>query len=192
MGDFGVRMESQLTRLDLGCGIRKRKGALGIDIIENNVVDIVHDLNIYPWPLADNSFDDVLMDNSLEHLDSVVRTMEEIHRIAKNGALITIKVPYFRSHYAIDPTHKQYFVSHSFSYFDPNHIWSKHYRYSDVQFKVKKIRFDERIRYSKLNMLFFSLSRRIANRKPFFYEEYLGHLFPMKEISFYLEAIKER
>ena len=181
-----------MKRLDLGCGIRKRRGALGIDIIDNNVVDIIHDLNVFPWPLEDDSFDDILMDNSLEHLNSVVRTMEEIHRIATNGAFVTIKVPYFRSHYAIDPTHKQYFVSHSFSYFDPNHAWSKYYRYSNAQFKVKRIRFDEGIRYSKLNMLLFSLPRMIANRKPFLYEEYLGHLFPMKEISFFLEVVKER
>ena len=184
-------MEKQLMCLDLGCGIRKRRGALGLDIIENSVVDIVHDLNNCPWPLEDDSFDDILMDNSLEHLDSVVRTMEEIHRIAKNGAVITIKVPYFRSHYAIDPTHKQYFVSHSFSYFDPNHVWSKYYRYSDVQFKVKKIRFDEGLRYTKLGMLFFSFPRWIANKRPIFYEEYLGHLFPMKEIVFHLEVIKK-
>ena len=31
--------------LDLGCGIRKRPGAVGVDIVPNPNVDIIHDLN---------------------------------------------------------------------------------------------------------------------------------------------------
>ena len=46
--------------LDLGCGKSKRSGAIGVDIIESEVVDVVHDLNEYPYPFADDEFNDIL------------------------------------------------------------------------------------------------------------------------------------
>ena len=100
--------------LDLGCGIRKRAGAVGVDIMSNDVVDVVHDLNQYPYPFLDDQFEDILLDNSIEHLDDIVLTMEELFRISKDGARIVIRVPYFRSHWAMDPTHKHYFAAHAF------------------------------------------------------------------------------
>lgn len=176
--------------LDLGCGIRKRDGAIGVDIAVNNVVDVVHDLNIYPYPFADNEVDDVLMDNSLEHLADVVKTMEEIFRITKHKGSVKIKVPYFRSHYAIDPTHLHYFVSHSFYYFDPTHIFHKYYKYSDATFKVEKVVFDDGHKYPLLKKIIYSVPRWIANKSPMLYENYFGHIFPMSEITFFLKVIK--
>ena len=179
-----------VKKLDLGCGIRKRNGALGVDIVENSCVDVIHDLNQYPYPFNDNEFGDVLMDNSLEHLSDIVRTMEEIFRISKNNCVVTIKVPYFRSHYAIDPTHFHYFVSHSFYYFDPTHIFHKYYKYSDATFRVEKIVFDEGHKYSWFMKLLFSIPRIIANKSPMKYEKYISHIFPLSEITFYLRVIK--
>ncbi|MQL52258.1 methyltransferase domain-containing protein [Desulfofundulus thermobenzoicus] len=71
--------------LDLGCGPNKLPGAIGVDIRPGPVVDVVHDLNVYPWPFADNEFDLVYASHVLEHLDDVVRAVEEIHRITKPG-----------------------------------------------------------------------------------------------------------
>ena len=36
--------------LDLGCGKRKRKGTVGIDISKDTDADIIHDLNKFPYP----------------------------------------------------------------------------------------------------------------------------------------------
>ena len=91
--------------LDLGCGKRKQKGAIGIDISKDTDADVIHDLNVFPYPFTDNEFDYVYADNVIEHLDNVVKVLEELHRISKNGATIKIIVPFFRSHYAfINPT----------------------------------------------------------------------------------------
>lgn len=120
--------------LDLGCGIRKRADAVGVDMMPNDVVDVVHDLNQYPYPFLDDEFDDILLDNSIKHLDDIVLTMEELHRISKDGARIVIKVPYFRSHWAMDPTHKHYFATHAFFVFDPAHDFHKFYKYSSKAF----------------------------------------------------------
>lgn len=177
--------------LDLGCGIRKREGAIGVDIIESDAVDLVHDLNVYPYPFEDSLFDDILMDNSIEHLDDIVKTMEELWRISKPGAKITIKVPYFRSHYAIDPTHKHYFVAHSFYYFDPAHEFHKYYRYSNKAFfDVEKIVFDEDFKYNWIYKLLLTIPRWVANNNPMCYERYLGPYFPMNCITYYLRTKK--
>ncbi len=106
--------------LDLGCGKRKRKGTVGIDISNDTDADIIHDLNKFPYPFSDNEFDYVYADNIIEHLDDVVKVLEELHRITKEGATIKVIVPFFRSVYAyIDPTHKHFFTVRSFDYFDP-------------------------------------------------------------------------
>lgn len=53
--------------LDLGCGTRKREGAIGVDKIPS-VADILHDLDCFPYPFEDSSFDEIHLDNVLEHL----------------------------------------------------------------------------------------------------------------------------
>ena len=109
--------------LDLGCGKRKQKNAIGIDISKDTDADVIHDLNSFPYPFDDNEFNYVYADNVIEHLDDVVKVLEELHRITKDGATIKIIVPFFRSVYArIDPTHKHFFTVRSFDYFEFNFL----------------------------------------------------------------------
>lgn len=68
--------------LDIGCGNNKMKGAIGIDRVALPEVDIVHDLNSFPYPFEDNTFDEIYAAHIVEHLDSIIRVMEELHRIA--------------------------------------------------------------------------------------------------------------
>jgi SAM-dependent methyltransferase len=71
--------------LDLGCGNKKRAGALGIDFNTRTAADVTHDLNVFPYPLESETFDEVYLDNTLEHLNDVMRVMEEVHRICKTA-----------------------------------------------------------------------------------------------------------
>ena len=73
--------------LDIGCGNKKRPGSIGLDINPSTSADVVHDLNVFPYPFADSSFDEIHADNVIEHLDDVIAVMEEIHRLARPGAL---------------------------------------------------------------------------------------------------------
>lgn len=68
--------------LDLGCGNKKRPGAVGVDFNDRTAADIVHDLNKLPYPLDDSSFDEIYLDNTLEHLVDVLRVMEEVDRVS--------------------------------------------------------------------------------------------------------------
>ena len=99
-----------MKKLDLGCGSSKKNGFIGVDLLPLKGVDIVHSLTDFPYPFENDSIDEIWMDNVLEHLPTPVRVVEELHRICKSGAKITISVPYFRSMYAfIDPTHVNFF-----------------------------------------------------------------------------------
>ncbi|MBA3047830.1 methyltransferase domain-containing protein [Patescibacteria group bacterium] len=121
-------------KLNLGCGNKKIPGFAGVDFVKTKAAEIVHDLNKFPYPFPDNSVDEILMDNVLEHLDDVIKVMEEVYRICKHGAIIKIFAPYYKSSGAFtDPTHKHFFTENSFQYFDENHAY--HF-YAKANFKV--------------------------------------------------------
>ncbi len=172
--------------LDLGCGNKKRAGAVGIDFNSRTAADIVHNLNEFPYPLADASFDEIYLDNTLEHLDRPVRVMEELHRICAPGGRAIVIVPYFRSVWAaIDPTHQHTFSVDSFAYYDPDHIICQRYDYTLARYKVERVVFNETLvmRWPTRAV------RWLANRWPWKYEYHLSHLFPLDDITFYLRRL---
>jgi SAM-dependent methyltransferase len=179
-------MEANLRILDLGCGNKKRPNALGIDFNDRTAADVIHDLNQFPYPLEDGSFDEIYIDNTLEHLDDVIRVMEEVHRICKPQGMVKVIVPYFRSIWAfIDPTHRHFFTVNSFAYFDPENPICERYSYSLARFKVESISFND-----ELSMGFIkAMMARIANRWPNGYEYYLSHLFPLDDITYCLRRL---
>ena len=56
------------TKLDLACGGAKKEGFTGVDIADIEGVDIVHDLNIYPWPFEDGSVEEINCSHYVEHI----------------------------------------------------------------------------------------------------------------------------
>ncbi len=177
-------LKAKLRTLDLGCGKKKRDGAIGVDFSDRHAADVIHDLNVFPYPFKDEEFDEVFLDNVLEHLDDPIRVMEEVHRICKKQGTVKVIVPYFRSVWAfIDPTHKNFFTVDSFSYFDPRHPICHRYDYTPARFYVECIIFNETLsnRLLKRVLIF------IANRYPNKYEYYFSHLFPLDDITYYLK-----
>jgi len=173
--------------LDLGCGNSKRSGAVGVDFNDRTDADIVHDLNQFPYPLEDSSFDEIYLDNVIEHLSDVIKVMEEVYRVSADNALVKVIVPYFRSRWAcIDPTHCHFFSVDSFAYFDPDEEIFRRYNYSLARFKVERVVFNETIPGG----LFKRLMVMIGNRWPRGYEGRLSHLYPLDDITFYLRAMK--
>ena len=177
--------------LDLGCGNRKRNGAIGIDINPATSADVVYDLNTFPYPFADSFFDEIYADNILEHLDDVIKVMEELYRIGKPDSTVTIIVPYFRARWAfIDPTLKHFFSVESFSYFDPEHVHHRLFNYSQAKFKVEKIVFNENIRHVGALRIYYGILKMLANHFPTHYEVYLGNILPLDDLTFHLRTIK--
>lgn len=173
--------------LDLGCGNKKREGAIGVDFNDRTAADVVHNLNSFPYPFESEYFDEIYIDNCLEHLDEPIHVMEEVYRICKKNGKVIVIVPYFRSIYAfIDPTHKHFFTVDSFAYYDPDHIICQRYDYTLARFKLKKLVFHE-VREKK--RWFRNIIVKIANKWPHRYEYYLSHLFPLDDITYYLQKL---
>jgi len=112
-------MSYNKTKLNLGAGKDIRSGYLNHDIADLPGIDSIHDLNKYPWPWEQNSFDQIIAMDILEHLGNFVNAMEELHRILKPGGKVIIRVPYWNHSCAyIDPTHKRGFHEQTFHFFD--------------------------------------------------------------------------
>jgi SAM-dependent methyltransferase len=191
--------------LDVGCGDRKRvPWAVGIDRIKTSATDVVHDLDTYPWPFPDNRFDLILASHVVEHLADVLRLCEELHRIARPGALIKIATPHFTSPDAfVDPTHRHQFGYRSFEFVakpDDAHLPPLQQRlnalfgmeatvagwYTEPRFEIV----ERRITFRKPHRLLgFD---RLAHHAPLIYEYFLGALAPARDIQVTLRVRKDR
>ena len=106
-----------MIKVELGCGNKKEEGFIGVDIAPGPCVDIVCDLN-GRFPFEDDSVDYLRADNSLEHLPNQVKTMNEIYRVCRNGAIVDIIVPSTDGRGAhMDPTHVSFWNLNSFFYY---------------------------------------------------------------------------
>ena len=97
-------------KLNLGCGFNKIEGYTNVDNFEGCEPDVVHDLNVTPWPFEADSVDEIIMIHCLEHLGETTATylgiIKEMYRVCKADALIKIIVPHWmHENFAHDPTH---------------------------------------------------------------------------------------
>ncbi|MCX6776235.1 MAG: methyltransferase domain-containing protein [Candidatus Micrarchaeota archaeon] len=107
-----------MKTLDLGCGNDKLSGAVGVDIDPNSKADILHDLNVMPYPFENNEFDYVRMKHSLEHLRDIKEVLNEVIRITKPKGKILLQYPHFSSESAYtNYDHKHYLGLSSFMNF---------------------------------------------------------------------------
>jgi len=112
-------------QLDIGCGANKQPGFVGIDMLDLPGVDIVHDLETFPWPLDDESVLRAVASHVLEHINPhkgvFINFMNEVWRVLKPNAQFAFVVPHATSHgYAQDPTHCNMINETTMHYFDPD------------------------------------------------------------------------
>lgn len=121
----------------LGCGSKRDKRIVAggrspewtelvtVDFESRHKPDVIWDLNITPWPFANDWFDEVHAYEVLEHLGvqgdvhSFFGTFFEIWRILKPGGLLCATVPAYNSVWAWgDPGHTRVISSESLVFLD--------------------------------------------------------------------------
>jgi SAM-dependent methyltransferase len=107
-------------------------------------VDVVHDLNVVPWPFEDSSVEHIMAIDLVEHLDDVVAFMDECWRILMPGGTLSIQAVSWQSENLWrDPTHKRGFHQDTFLYFDPRTDWGDRYGRLYTQFHWRVVCVDD-------------------------------------------------
>lgn len=117
--------------LDIGCGEDKQRNFVGMDKRGVPGVDIIHDLEEFPYPLDDNSCHSIMASHIVEHIKPwlTIELFDELWRIMQPDGQLFIATPYAGSlGYWQDPTHCNGFVVATFQYFDPKYPLYKIYK----------------------------------------------------------------
>lgn len=155
-------------KLDIGCGLRKKKGFIGMDIIPE--ADIQHNLLDFPYPFKESSIEEIYCNHVLEHFreddwmgyNEISDIIKEFMRILKPDGKAIIIVPSPQSQDAIRETHKTVY-----GYRRLEKIFKRY-------FKVVKVK--GRGTWIQGKLPFRLLGHLLTKIDPFFAEEYLFEL----------------
>ena len=175
-------------KLNLGCGRNIRAGYVNLDKVELDGVDVVHDLNTFPYPFDDNRFDEIYCSHVLEHVNDLVKVVEELHRITKLYGRIKVIAPYFASQGAFnDPTHNIFFTYRTFKFFS-----SDGYYTNAVLDVIKQRMFFFSSKKFMESKWYSAVLDYVLNLFPMLYQRYLCWILPAAEIHYLLEVEKRR
>jgi SAM-dependent methyltransferase len=106
-----------MKRLNLGAGYDILAGWVNSDLVALPGIDVVHDLDVAPWPWEDGSVNSIRSIDVFEHVDDPVVFMNECCRVLKTGGILHIRSPFWKHENAyIDPTHKRFCTERTFDY----------------------------------------------------------------------------
>jgi len=158
-------------RLDIGCGNNKTPGSTYLDVDKDAHPDILHDLNEFPYPVENNSFDEIIAKHIIEHLDCPQKFIEELCRICKPGGTVFIETPHFTSYVAYsEPQHKLFY-----SYF----LLTNLVRPIPLKILKQEITFFKTFRMFGIHFL--------ANKWPRIYERFWAYMFPAENLKILLK-----
>ncbi|MEE8574291.1 MAG: methyltransferase domain-containing protein [Thermodesulfobacteriota bacterium] len=168
--------------LDIGCKHDSMKfpGSVGLDILKSEGVDVVHDLEKFPYPFKDGHFNMIIANHVFEHINDLPPVMEEMYRILGSGGFLIVRTPFYMHHGAYDdPTHIRRFTLKTMDFFSIDSKWKLWG--NDARFRIvhKKLFFGgEAINPGRFLLRY---SERL-------YEKYLQHWFPGTCLLWVLEA----
>jgi len=112
--------------LHMGCGLKKMKNGVNVDINPDVEPDKIYDLNKTPFPWSDNTFHRVIMAHVLEHLGDpwaikmtyaewFFKFWHEVWRVLKPNGIVEVIVPYYNHESAWgDPSHVRPIMAQTF------------------------------------------------------------------------------
>ena len=163
--------------LNLGSGVDYKQGWVNLDYNSRYSPDIIHNLDVLPYPFKDNEFDGIYCSHILAHVTDLHKTLKELHRILKPGGTIKIRTPHFSNpHNFTDPTVKRYFSWNTF-----NLLLDGTFNHDSLGLRVVSKRFNFLAKeYYKTNLLFSWVFNVMPKR---FYERFLCWILPVGEIE---------
>jgi len=130
--------------LNLGCGNQPITACAGEEVINHDIrrrrpeIDVVHDLNVLPWPWEDESFDHISAQSVLEHLQlTLIDSLNECWRLLRPSGTLDLRIPWWQSDSSYrDPTHRWFFSLDTLEIFDPDTEYGQAYGfYTDRQWR---------------------------------------------------------
>lgn len=128
-------------KLDLGCGFNKQPGFVGMDKRKVEGVDIVHDAEVFPYPLPDECCSTILCSHLIEHIKPwlMIDLFNELWRIMKVDGQLMISMPYGVSFgFQQDPTHCNICNEATWTYFDPDAEGGLYSVYAPMPWKIER------------------------------------------------------
>jgi ubiquinone/menaquinone biosynthesis C-methylase UbiE len=179
-------------KLNVGCGRDIKNGWTNLDSANIPGVDVVHDIEKLPLPFPNETFDEILCQDVLEHVE-YIPVMKDLHRILRACGKITIRVPHFTSkNNYIDPTHRRRFSVNTFDFFvRESRLGEKRDYYFDFAFSritSRRITFEKSSRFFFYNKIFERCVNKSLTRQSHFESTCFSRLFPAENII--VELIK--
>lgn len=172
--------------LDVGCGVNKAPGSLGVDRNPRTRADVLCDLDHFPYPFCDSSFDRLQAVHVIEHLADVIKSVDEFARLVRPGGRISIVTPHYTDFASwCDPSHRWHLNSFSFRYFTADDAGFGYYSRTRLVEKNVRLRLLALWRY-----LGFEFAVNHSPRFRRFWEHYLCFVVRGKVMEFEFEVVK--
>ncbi len=127
--------------LDIGCGNNKYKGnfddiVMGMDIFDLKPVNVIHNMESFPYPFPSQYFDRIIMKNVIEHISREnmvnIKLMEEVYRLLKPDGIFVASTCNGQMFYD-DPNHKNPVYFNYWNFFREDYALNY---YSTSRFKM--------------------------------------------------------
>ncbi len=175
--------------LDLGCGLNKPPGSIGLDSnLDATAADVLADLN-RPLPFPDGCFDEVRVVHVIEHVQDVIQTMAEIHRVTRHGGRIYLVTPHYTdSNSWRDPTHRWHLNTYSFRFWESRGLHHERHWYTRLELRETSLHV-ELACFWKFTGFQWLVNRFECCRR--FWEHYLCFGVRAKQMEFRFEVVKK-
>jgi SAM-dependent methyltransferase len=115
-----------MKRINIGAGHDIKEGWDNHDYTKFDGINIVFNLEDKDWPIEDNTYDYILCNHIIEHVNDLWKLFNDLHRISKPDAIIKIEVPHFSTNFAFTQIdHKHYFGLDSLSILEEKDFQNK-------------------------------------------------------------------
>ena len=182
------------VQLDIGCGPSKLKGAIGIDALDYDEVDLVGDVFDVLESFPNQSVDRVYSKHFFEHVGDLSRLIDEVSRVLKVGGTMHVITPHFSNpYYYSDPTHRTPFGLYTFCYYartDDMFRRQVPVYQRNLVLSLQSVRLSfQTTKGQYVRSAFKKLIERMVNISPFtkeMYEEVFCYLLPCYEVKYTL------